>query len=135
MIGGRLPSEGRGHVALIPFTNYPAVRHQCCHSWAPRYYRDCRCSQGLHILIHHTEIHCAGETTTIAECSERLDFRQRGALMHRDVIGLVALNLVLRVIDAASMSVTFVLHIFCVHLNDFALHVADLRVPTHVVST
>jgi len=129
-----LPSEERGRVALIPFTNYPVVRYHCYHSWAPRYYRDCRCSQCLHILIHLTEIHCADETTTIAEYSERLDFRQRAALMHRDVIGLVTLNLVLRVIDAASVSVTFVLHIFCVHLNDFALHVARLRVPTHVVS-
>jgi hypothetical protein len=86
------------------------------------------------MIIHHTENHFAGETLKIAEHCKRLDFRQRTALMHRDVIGLITLNLVLRVIDTTAVGVTFVLHIFCVHLDYFALHVARLRVPTHVVS-
>lgn len=68
------------------------------------------------------------------ELRPRLDCRQRAALMHRDVIGLITLNLVLWVIDTTAVGVTFVLHIFCVHLDDFSLHVARLRVPTHVVS-
>gem|GEM_PF-3503791 len=51
-----------------------------------------------------------------------------------DVPGRSGNTLILRVIDATTVSVTFVLHIFCMHLNDFTLHVARLRVPTHVVS-
>jgi hypothetical protein len=86
------------------------------------------------MFIHHTENHFAGETLKIVEHCKRLDFRQHATLMHRDVISLITLNLVLRVIDTAAMGVTFVLHIFRVHLDDFALHVTRLRVPTHVVS-
>ena len=40
--------------------------------------------------------------------------------VHRDVIGLVALDLVLRFISARVMDVSFVMDIQCVHLDDRA---------------
>lgn len=65
---------------------------------------------------------------------QRLDFRQRLALVHRDVIGRITVDFVLRLIDTAAVRVTFVLHVFRVHLHDFSLHVARFRIPTYVVS-
>ena len=53
--------------------------------------------------------------------------------MHCDVISLVTLDLVLRIIDATAVGVTFVVHVSCVHLDNFSLHVARLGVPTYVV--
>src|SRR6185437_1354234 len=55
-----------------------------------------------------------------------IDFMQRRTLMHRDVIGLVALDLVLRIVGARVMGVTLVLDVFRVHPGDFPAHVPCL---------
>jgi hypothetical protein len=48
--------------------------------------------------------------------------------MHRDVVGLVALDFILRIFLARVVCITFVSNIFCVHLNDPAADVPGLRV-------
>lgn len=65
---------------------------------------------------------------------EQLDFRQRFALVHGDVIGRVTLDLVLRIINTAVVRVPLVLHVFRVHLRNCALHVARFGIPSHVIS-
>jgi hypothetical protein len=78
--------------------------------------------------------HPVSQVWIIIELDGCLNFRQRAALMHRDVISLVTLNLILRIISATAVRVTLVLHVFRVHLYNFALHVARFGIPAHVVS-
>lgn len=54
--------------------------------------------------------------------------------MHGDVIGLVALDLILRIILARVMDVSFVVRIFRVNLNDPATDAARLGVPANVIA-
>jgi hypothetical protein len=54
--------------------------------------------------------------------------------MHGDVIGLVALNFVLRIVFAGVMSVTFVIEIFGMHFDNGAADPAGLRVPNYMIS-
>src|SRR6185312_2224476 len=56
------------------------------------------------------------------------------ALVHGYVVGLVALDLVLRIILAGVMGMAFVVGVPGMHLHDMAAHVARLRVPTHMVT-
>lgn len=44
--------------------------------------------------------------------------------MHRDVIGLVALDLILWIVCVRVMRVTLVVGVFLMHLRDFPAHVA-----------
>src|SRR5215211_4074417 len=55
---------------------------------------------------------------------------QRRTLVHRDMVGLVALDVVLRLILARVVSVAFVFDVLGVHLDDFPTDVSSLRVPT-----
>jgi hypothetical protein len=59
---------------------------------------------------------------------------QRIALVHSDIIRLVALDLILRVIVSRVMYVTFVVHILGVHSHDPAANTTSLRIPTHVIT-
>ncbi len=54
--------------------------------------------------------------------------------MQRYVIGLVALDLVLRVILARMMDVTFVVHILRVYSYDMATDPPGLGIPTYVIA-
>lgn len=54
--------------------------------------------------------------------------------VQRDVIGFVALNLVLRIFLARVMNVAFVVHIARVHPNNTAADPARFRVPSDVVA-
>jgi len=54
--------------------------------------------------------------------------------MHRDVLGLVALDFILWIIRARMMSVTLVIDVFCTHLDDLAADMAGLRVSGHVIA-
>jgi hypothetical protein len=54
--------------------------------------------------------------------------------MHRDMVGLVALDLVLRFFIARVMGITFPKNVFGMHLGDFSTDMASLRVPRYVVS-
>ena len=49
---------------------------------------------------------------------------QRGSLMHRNVIGLVALDLVLRLLFAGMPRIAFIRHLASVNLHDPAAHTA-----------
>jgi len=64
----------------------------------------------------------------------RLNFRQRAAFMHGDVISRVTLDLELRILSATVVSIALVFHVFCVHLRNCPLHVTRFRVPTNVIS-
>jgi hypothetical protein len=59
---------------------------------------------------------------------------QRRALVHGDVLGLVALDLVLRFILAGVVRVSLVIEIFCVNLDDLAAHMPSLRIPADVIA-
>src|SRR6185312_14702924 len=63
-----------------------------------------------------------------------IDFVQRRALVHGDVVGLVALDLVLRIVLAAVAGVALVVGVAGVDLDDLAADVAGLGVPAHVVA-
>jgi hypothetical protein len=54
--------------------------------------------------------------------------------MNRYVIGLVALDLVLRVILARVVDITLVVHVRRMYPHDAAAYVAGFRVPTHVIA-
>jgi hypothetical protein len=54
--------------------------------------------------------------------------------MYSDVIGLVALDLVLRVFLARMVHVSFVIHVLRVHPDNSAAHSSGLRIPTHPVT-
>jgi hypothetical protein len=53
--------------------------------------------------------------------------------VHRDVLDLVALDLVLRFILAAAMDMLFVVNVLRVDLDDFAADVSGLRIPDHMI--
>ena len=53
--------------------------------------------------------------------------------MQRNVVSLVALDLVLRVIFGRMMRVTFVVHILCVNFDDPTADMSGFRVPGHMI--
>ena len=59
---------------------------------------------------------------------------QCSALVHGHVIGLVALDLVLRIVLAAVTRVTLVGSVADIHLGDVASDMTNLRVPALVVA-
>ena len=76
----------------------------------------------------------AVSTSTFAE--ERVNSRtpsQRGAFVHRDVVGLIALDLILRLIFASVVRVPFVVDVSGVHLDNRPADVTRLRVPAHMI--
>src|SRR6185437_6533060 len=61
-------------------------------------------------------------------------FRQRLTFMHRNVIGLAAFDFILRIVLARVMSVSFVVNVFGMHLDDRAADVASFRIPGYVIA-
>ena len=59
---------------------------------------------------------------------------ERAALMQSDVIGLVALDLILRIVRARVMDIAFIVHVLCVHPHDTAAHPAGFGIPAHVIA-
>ena len=55
-------------------------------------------------------------------------------LMHRNVIGLAALDFILRLILARVMSVPLVVKVLCMHFDDSAADMAGFRIPGHVIA-
>src|SRR5712691_2448092 len=60
--------------------------------------------------------------------------RQRGALVHRHMIRLVAPYRVLRSLLACMVGVALVVHVSRVYLDDPPAHPPRLRAPTHAIS-
>ena len=56
------------------------------------------------------------------------------ALVHGDMIGLIALDLVLRIVLARVMDVAFVVHVGRMHLYDMAADPASFGVPGYVIA-
>src|SRR6266568_1694985 len=56
---------------------------------------------------------------------------KRTRLVQSHMIGLVALNFVLRVLLARVVDISFVIHVLRVHLDDSAADSSGLRIPTH----
>jgi hypothetical protein len=54
--------------------------------------------------------------------------------VHRDMVGLVALDFILRVFLDRVVCIPFLSNIFGVHLNDLAADVPGLRIPGHVIA-
>jgi hypothetical protein len=54
---------------------------------------------------------------------------QRVAFVHRDVVGLVALDLVLRIVVAGVTRMAFMVNIPGMYLDDPAADIAGFRVP------
>ena len=61
-------------------------------------------------------------------------FLQRRTFVHRDVVGLVALDFILRLFLARVVCLAFVINIFRVHRDDLASDVASFRIPFHVIA-
>jgi hypothetical protein len=59
---------------------------------------------------------------------------QRAALVQGDVVGLVAFDLVLRLVPARVVDVALDLDVPRVHAQDMAAHAAGLGIPAHVVA-
>jgi len=59
---------------------------------------------------------------------------QRRAFVHRDVIGLIAFDFILRIIRAGVVRMSLVIYISCMHLNDLAADASCFGVPGHVVA-
>jgi hypothetical protein len=57
---------------------------------------------------------------------------QSGALMQRNVIGLIALDFVLRVVFARMVNIPLVMNVFCVDLHDPAANASSLGIPGYV---
>src|SRR5690606_20494694 len=74
------------------------------------------------------------EWPTVRISGSVIDERQRAALVRGDVIGLVARDLVLRVVIAGTMRVPLVVELGGVHVRDAAAHPTRHRVPPAVVS-
>lgn len=55
-------------------------------------------------------------------------------LMQGDMIGLVAFNLVLRVVLTRMMDIAFVVHIARMHPDDMTANPAGFGIPTYVIS-
>lgn len=60
--------------------------------------------------------------------------RQRRAFVHRDVIGLIALDLVLRFIVRGMNRITLELNLGCDYFNNLAADAAGFRIPTDVIT-
>ena len=63
-----------------------------------------------------------------------IDLVQRRALVHGDVLGLVAFDLILRLIFARVAWMSLLLGVAGVDLDDPAAHMPGLRVPTDVIA-
>ena len=63
-----------------------------------------------------------------------IDLRQRLPFVRCYMLRCVAFDFILRVILCSMMSVTLVIKIFCVHLNDLATNVPSFRVPCHMIT-
>ena len=57
---------------------------------------------------------------------------QSGSLMQRNVIGLIALDFVLRVVFARMVNIPLVVNVFCVDLHDPAANASSLGIPGYV---
>jgi hypothetical protein len=66
----------------------------------------------------------------------RIELRnfQHGPLMHRDVVGFVALDLVLRLIFAGMVHIAFVFGIARVDLDYSAGYIASFGVPANMIA-
>lgn len=53
--------------------------------------------------------------------------------MHRDVVGLVALDLILRLILARMMRIALVGDVFCMHFDNLSADVSGFRVPGDMI--
>jgi hypothetical protein len=62
------------------------------------------------------------------------DELQRRALMHCDVIGLVASDFVLRIVTGGMMHMAFIVDVSRMHFNNDAANPACFRVPANVIS-
>ena len=59
---------------------------------------------------------------------------QRLTLVQSHVIGLITFDLVLRVVLARMMDITFVVHLARMHLHDTTTDPASFGIPTYVVA-
>ena len=67
----------------------------------------------------------AGQSTEVS---------QHRGLVQGDVIGLVALDFILRLVRGGMMYVTFVVDVPSVHFGDFPAHSPGFRIPAHVIA-
>jgi hypothetical protein len=59
---------------------------------------------------------------------------QHGSLVQGDVIGLVALDFVLRLVRAGTVNVAFVINVSSMDFDDFSAHPPGFRIPAHVIA-
>jgi hypothetical protein len=59
---------------------------------------------------------------------------QHRRFVQGDVIGLVALDFILRLVRGGMVYVTFVVDVTSVHFDDFPAHPSGFRISTHVIA-
>src|SRR6516225_5224438 len=59
---------------------------------------------------------------------------QRPPLVQTDMVGLVALDLILRLVRARVMDIALVVHVPGVNAQDGSAHPASLRIPAHMIA-
>src|SRR6476620_7178336 len=59
---------------------------------------------------------------------------QRRTFVHRDMVGLVALDFILRIIWGRVVRISLVIRIFRMNLDDLAADMTGLRVPGHMIA-
>src|SRR4249920_3155500 len=59
---------------------------------------------------------------------------QHRGLVEGDVIGLVALDFILRLVWGGTVNVTFVIDGSSMHFDDFSAHPPGFRIPAHVIA-
>ena len=59
---------------------------------------------------------------------------QHGGLVQGDVIGLVALDFVLRLVRGGTVNVALVIDILSMDFDDFSAHPPGFRIPAHVIA-
>ncbi len=82
----------------------------------------------------HSRASCRASSDGRTDSSSATKLSQRFPFVQRYVIGLVALDLVLRVILARMMDVTLVVQVFGVHSYDATADPAGFGIPTHVIA-
>jgi regulator of nucleoside diphosphate kinase len=70
----------------------------------------------------------------IAAALSAISPTQHRALVHRDVVRLVALDFILRVILAGAVHMSFVINVLQVDPDDLAAHVSCFRIPSYVIA-
>lgn len=71
---------------------------------------------------------------TVGRTTATSELRQSRTFVHRDMVSLIAFDLILWFVVASVNRVSLEFDRGCDHANDPTVHAASLRIPTHVIA-